>query len=50
MKTSRIILISFFSFIGLLLLSFLIVGFAYNDADVKNRKKRMVEFEKQKKT
>lgn len=50
MKTSRIIFISFFSFIGLLLLSFLIVGFAYNDAGIKHRKNRAEEFKKGEKT
>ncbi len=50
MKTSKIIFISFFSFIGLLLLSFLIVGFAYKDAGIKDKKKRAENFKNRTKT
>jgi hypothetical protein len=43
MKTSKIIFISFFSFVGLLLLSFMIFGFIFNDIAIKEYRKKLMD-------
>ena len=50
MKTSKIILISFSSFIGLLLLSFFIVGITFNDAARRERNAIFIANKKREKT
>jgi len=46
MKTSKIIIISFFSFVGLFLLSFMILGFAFNSIAIKEIREKRNNFEK----
>ncbi len=50
MKTSKIIFISFFSFIGLLLLSIMVLGFAFNDVALAERNEKRAEFKSRIKT
>ncbi len=50
MKTSKIIFISFFSFVGLFLLSVMILGMAFNGIATEERKDRRVEYENRVKT
>jgi len=43
MKTSRIIFISFFSFLGLILLSLMVMGFMYKDKDIRKFKEKDIK-------